>query len=418
MKRKFLALGLSFLLVVSVVSLVLIGCPPPVVEVEPPVTLVFGGDWIGKEKAFFLPVIEEFERRTGIGVEYKVLRSPDFAILLTPLLEIGEAPADVLITPWPHYIREMAAKGHIMEVGHLLDLAKYPKGFHDHVMVDGRIYGGAWTTGVKAGFWYRKSLFEKYGLTEPTTWEEFLELCEQIKALGLTPLMSSNGFGWPLSDVTEHFLHTFGGKELFEALVANEISWEDPAVRWIFEEKLIPTLEAGYWAEVVDWPACLHVWWEGETALLYYMGSWIVGMVEDPLDLDIFALPKGEATIRGPEFAFIPKYTEHPEEAKKLLEFLVSADAQRIHITFSVGKLATHADVVPADHPPEVAPVAELIEGKYALLDMDDIIGGEFQVEFWDGLKLLWVAPDTLDAFLEELAEIRALKMAPVEGNR
>ncbi len=43
------------------------------------------------------------------------------------------------------------------------------------------------------------------------------------------------------------------------------------------------------------------------------------------------------------------------------------------------------------------------MEGKVALPDLDDSIGGEFQTAFWDQLKLLWVRPDRVEGVLKTL---------------
>ena len=40
-------------------------------------------------------------------------------------------------------------------------------------------------------FAYRKPLFEKYGLSVPTTWEEFLQVCETLRDNGEVPYVMS-----------------------------------------------------------------------------------------------------------------------------------------------------------------------------------------------------------------------------------
>lgn len=48
--------------------------------------------------------------------------------------------ADVVIVPWPAWIRRLAEEGHLLEVTDLIDSAKYPKDYVDLVTVDGKVY--------------------------------------------------------------------------------------------------------------------------------------------------------------------------------------------------------------------------------------------------------------------------------------
>ena len=58
-------------------------------------------------------------------------------------------------------------------------------------------------------FFYNKDLFEQAGITEePKTWDEFLDVCEKIKASGVTPIALGNQYSW----VVCHYITTLNGK--------------------------------------------------------------------------------------------------------------------------------------------------------------------------------------------------------------
>ncbi|MBE9593067.1 MAG: extracellular solute-binding protein, partial [Proteobacteria bacterium] len=145
--------------------------------------------------------------------------------------------------------------------------------------VDGKLLAGTFTGKIKPGFWYSKSFFGKYGLTVPQTWDELVTLLQKIKMVpGIeAPIASGNGTGWPLSDVTEHFLISFGGPALQKDLIAGNVKWESNIVKGIFE-KLVFLLKSEYFSEPAEWTTILKQWEKGEYAL-YFMGSWITGMV-------------------------------------------------------------------------------------------------------------------------------------------
>lgn len=364
--------------------------------------LVVIGPWAGAEQEKFMPVLKAFEEKYGIEVEYKVYRGSDLLKTLPAQFRAHRAMADVIFM-WGWFIQEYAKKGHIVDLTGLINEDDFIPGALDAVKVDGKIYGIVYTGKVKPGFWYRKSFFEKHGLKVPRTWYEFKALLEKIKQIpGLkAPIASGDGVGWPLSDVTEHFLITFGGPYVQKDLIAGNLKWESYTVRYAMG-KLVELLKEGYFGEPTEWTMALKQWWNGDYAL-YFMGSWITGMVDDPEDLGVFSLPGAKGVVFAADYAFIPKYSKHIEEAKKLIKFLAT-EGQVIQVRQG-GHIATYKKVSLNDYPPVDREVAKLLRGMEALPDLDDSVGGVFQKAFWDQLKLLWVDPDRFDDVLKVLDE-------------
>lgn len=359
------------------------------------------GPWAGPEMEKFLPVLKAFEEKTGIKVNYQIYRAEDLANVLPAQFAARKAPGDIIFM-WPTFIRENTK--HVVEVTDIIRPESYLPGALDNVMFNGKVYGIAYTAKVKPGFWYRKSFFEKYGLVPPKTWNEFVTLLRLLKNLpGIkAPIASGDGVGWPLSDITEHFLITFGGPELQKDLIEGNVKWESFTVKKAME-KLTFLLKEGFFSEPVEWTTILRQWWNGDYAL-YFMGSWITGMVDDPEDLGVFTLPGCQGMVFGIDYAFIPKYSKNVEEAKELLKFLAGPEGQTIQIAQG-GHIATALGVNENAYPPVNREVANLLEGIASLNDLDDSIGGIWQPTFWDQLKLLWVKPDRLNQVLEILDE-------------
>lgn len=367
------------------------------------VTLTVIGPWAGAEQDKFLPVLKAFEEKTGIKVEYKIYRAEDLANLLPAQFAAKKAPGDVIFM-WTSFIREYGKKGHMLELSDVVESDWYLPGALDAVTVDGKLFGTAYTAKVKPGFWYRKSFFKEHGLVPPKTWEDFEALLEKLKMLDSlkAPIASGDGVGWPLSDVTEHFLITFGGPGLQKDLIEGNVGWDSHTVRYAFE-KLTDLLKKGYFGEPTEWTTVLQEWWRGDYGL-YFMGSWITGMVDNPEDLGVFSLPGARGMVFGADYAFVPKYTKYPEEAKKLLAFLASPEGQKLQVAQG-GHIATVKNVPLESYPVVDAEVAKLMMGVELLPDLDDSIGGAFQQTFWDQLKLLWVRPYRLDDVIEALKE-------------
>lgn len=360
-------------------------------------TLTVVGPWSGSEAEEFLPVLRAFQQQTGIRVEYQVRRAEDLAQVLPAQFAARRTVGDVIFM-WSWWIGQNAA--------HAEDLRAQAQGvpFLLETVRDGdRVVGLPYVMFAKPGFWYRRSFFQRHGLAEPRSWEEFVALLERLRTLpGVrAPIASGNGVGWPLSDVVEHFLATYGGPEMNLALMEGRLRWQDPRVRQVLAQRLIPLLERGYFSDPIEWSQAVQLWWRGDYGL-YFMGNWITGMVEDPADLGVFPLPGARAVVGGADYLFVPRYSPNVEAAKRLVAFLVSREGVELRVRQG-GKLSMRTDVGPAAYPPAEQALARALAGLRIIPDLDDTVGGAWQQAFWDQLKLLWVRPGALDSVLRTL---------------
>lgn len=371
------------------------------------VTLIIMAPWAAEELEGFKAVMEEFEKQNpDITLEYRAGKPEDTATILANQFAIGKSPADVIDTPWQWYILEQAKKGHVMDVSDVINPEDFLPGAVDRVITDGKIYGAPSLGGVTTPE-YRKSFFEEHGLKDPKTlasWDEFIALLDEIKKIpGVkAPIGSGGGVGWPFTSVVENWIITFGGPDMHRGLTQGTISWQSPEVKGILKDKLLPLLQNGYFGEPDEFEAVLNAMWQGDHGI--YVGDSTDSMSVAPAeDRGIFLFPGQEGIVFWHDYWFMPKYSQHPEEAKRLFEFLAT-EGQAIQIQ-SGGRISTYAKVPPEMYPAPEREVFEAIEGKTVLPDMDDTLGGKFQSTIWDQLGLLWANPteETLDAILAEL---------------
>ena len=372
------------------------------------VKLVVIGPWSGKEEKYFRAVIGNFTKKyPNIQIEYIVRRAEDIAKTMPLQFAAGKTPADVVITPWAWWIVKMAKKGYVLDISNLINPNEYISGIVDKVTYNGKIYGAPFAMWLKPGFWYRKSFFQKYGLKEPRTWSEFLELLNKIKKIpGIkAPIVTGDGVGWPESDIVEHFLITFGGPSLQLKLINCEVKFNDPQVKEIFKKYLVPLIKEHYFSEPIEWTQAIQLWWNGKYAL-YFMGTWITGMVPNPNDLDFFPLPGAKGVVGGADYAFIPKFTKHPEAAKLFVKFLATG-GQAYYVAEPAGKIPTWKGVKISQIWKPMQTVYKKITERHMVIlpDLDDSVGGSWQTLFWDQLKLLWAEPDKVDQILNTLTQ-------------
>ena len=80
--------------------------------------------------------------------------------------------------------------------------------------VDGKTYGLPFSLGV-VGFWYNTQIWADNGLEPPTTWTEFYEAIDTLKAAGVAPLSVGAASSWPLA----HYYYYFALRECSEETV-------------------------------------------------------------------------------------------------------------------------------------------------------------------------------------------------------
>ncbi|KOR88562.1 ABC transporter substrate-binding protein [Paenibacillus solani] len=141
------------------------------------------------------------------------------------------------------------------KTGHLLDLTPIVEelGLKDKIQdfseftVDGKIYGIP-DNGYIEGFFYNKKIFNELGLTPPTTWDQFLAMCETLKSAGYTPLALGAAEAWSINMIPTNFAATLGGIDMFRNLRTGETRWTDPEMVKAFE-KVKELMDKGYYTE-------------------------------------------------------------------------------------------------------------------------------------------------------------------------
>ncbi len=363
-------------------------------------TVTISVPWAGAELDQFLPVVKAFEAKEKVQVKYLTYRGEDLSAILPAQLQAGQALAD-LIFMWDWWVVKNAKFAQdITDVWTPEAAAMIPAPYQ----AEGKIVAVPYLMTAKPGFWYRKSFFQANNLKVPTTKDEFAALLKAISAVkGVKrPIVSGDGTGWPLSDVTEHFIIAFGGADMHKNLTAGKLAWTDPSVRKLFDDTLVSALRQGAFSDPIEWTQAIDLWWAGEYAL-YFMGNWLTGMVKDPADLGIFPLPGTRAIVTGPDTCFIPNVGKNQALAKKLLAYMLSKDGQSVRAAAG-GKLVIRKDVSATLYPKADQAVAAVVATMQTTLpDMDDTVGGDWQRLFWDQLKLLWVQPDAIGDVLTKL---------------
>ena len=206
---------------------------------------------------------------------------------------------------------------------------------------DGKIYGFAFAVKTGGmGVVYNKDLFEEKGVQIPKTYEEFLAVCENLKAQGITPFYGPFKDVWTFQMWTTSTWGYYAAKsepDLWDRLNANEIGWDEvPAFRESLE-KAYDLYKDGYMQSTVlsdDYNSIPAAMSSGDYAMTVGSNTTVRDLLNAYPDIqfDMFPYPVYEGedeylTISqlDAEF-FIPKDAKHIEEAKKFLNFMAQPE--------------------------------------------------------------------------------------------
>ncbi len=145
-------------------------------------------------------------------------------------------------------------------------------------------------------FYYNKDVFDKYNLSPPKTWEEFISVCETLKKGGVTPIGLGAKDKWPAQFWFDYLLLRTAGFEYRTQLMSDQRHYTEPEV--LRAVKLWKDLiDAGYfnsnatdsdWAEDIIEPLM-----EGEYGMTL-MGTWFSGALSQSNsegNYDVFSFP-------------------------------------------------------------------------------------------------------------------------------
>lgn len=188
--------------------------------------------WTGPEQKNFQKVLDEFEKRTGAEVTFQPT-GDNVSTFLGSKIEGGQPP-DVAFLPQVGVLHQFAEKGWLKQLGSeaSAELQKnFSQGWQDLGAYEDKSYGVYYKAANKSLVWYNTAAFENAGVSEPKTWDEFLQTAQTIADSGVPPVSIGGADGWTLTDWFENVYLSQAGPEKYDQLAKHEIKWTDPSVK-------------------------------------------------------------------------------------------------------------------------------------------------------------------------------------------
>jgi multiple sugar transport system substrate-binding protein len=207
------------------------------------------------------------------------------------------------------------------------------------------------------GILFKKSLFARYQLAEPKTWDEFLHVCEALKSHGVTPLGLGSKEPWTAASWFSYLNLRINGLDFHRELLAGKQSFLDPRVKAVLI-KWKYLIEKGYFLEdraSLRWKGVLPLMYRDQVGM-YLIGSFFSAELTIPLsEFGFFRFPVLDEKVARYEEApldvlFINKKSAHKVAAKKLLEFMARPQSQML-FNAALGVLSPNFHTPPSPNP-------------------------------------------------------------------
>jgi alpha-glucoside transport system substrate-binding protein len=196
--------------------------------------------WIGGEGANFAAAIADFAAATGITIQVDSIGSSHETVLRTRIE--GGTPPDLAMLAQPTAVLAYGADGKLIDVSswgqNLIDEHSATIGLITDA--DGHIWGIPYKADVKSTVWYPIKSMEKFGYAVPTTWQEMLDLSQQILDDGngkpwCAGMEAGTATGWQYTDWVEEVMLRTQTPETYNAWINHELPFDSPEVRQAFE---------------------------------------------------------------------------------------------------------------------------------------------------------------------------------------
>ncbi|MGM0922194.1 MAG: ABC transporter substrate-binding protein [Bacillota bacterium] len=239
-------------------------------------------------------------------------------------------------------------------VEHVLPIGKVPM-----TDADGKLYG--MPVNLEGyGFVYNKDLFKKAGITEPPkTIDELKDAAKKLEAKKITPFSAGYGEWWVIG---QHLLNIpFAQQEDPEAFIAGlyDGSEKIPGNKQFKEFKEVLDTELKYANDnplTTDYNTQVTLFASGETAMLQ-QGNWTENMITEinpEINMGFLPIPisnddsAGKLPVGVPNNWVLNKNSEHLEEAKTFLNWMVSSETGKRFITEEFAFIPAFDNIEPA----------------------------------------------------------------------
>jgi raffinose/stachyose/melibiose transport system substrate-binding protein len=323
----------------------------------PTLTMLTFTDWYKSGWEALDAYIEENAETLGFRLDIQMIAGGgEGEELLKAKFATGDLP-DLLQSYGAKWLTNVAGVLDQMQVLENVDMSEYDQSMLEQggFIWDGKLYGIPIDSTSLVGVFYNKTVFANAGIDKaPATWEEFLEVCDKIKASGVTPLYYAGADTWTLQCFTHFGFNQdvvdsgLSYREFWNEMNTNQRHYSDAKNFAAAIEKSKEMVELGYVNEsyLSDTYDMAQTALAEGTAGMHVNGTWIYDEIaskypEAADQIGSFVLPLSGGTnytcSSMPGAIGMTEACSDTEAGQKALNFLASKEAQQIYASAQPG---------------------------------------------------------------------------------
>ncbi|HTD15939.1 MAG TPA: extracellular solute-binding protein [Chthoniobacterales bacterium] len=363
----------------------------------------------------FTKVVDEFKKQNpDLQVEFNTMDHEGYKTAIRNWLTTE--PPDVVFWFAGNRMKAFVDRGLLDDVSDLWQKNNYDQVFKSTLpamTVDGKQYGIP-TSYYQWGVYYRKDIFDKYGISVPKTWDEFVEAGKKLKQNGVTPVTIGTKFPWTAAGWFDYLNLRINGFDFHIQLMDGKVPYTDPRVKEVFA-KWQQLIDAGFFLannSNYSWQESVPFIMNGKAAMIL-IGNFFTQTISDDMKdkFGFFPFPVIKPDIADGEDApvdtiHIPAKAKNKAGARKFLEFVAKPEIQEI--------IAAGTKTLPANlnakalADPFLEAGAKLLAGAKAAQFYDRDTNPEMATEGMKGFQEFMVYPNRIDSILQRLDKIEA----------
>jgi alpha-glucoside transport system substrate-binding protein len=386
------------------------------------------GPFVAEDEVKFNDSIKQFEDMTGIDIQYEGTK--EFETTISVRLDAGDPP-DIADFPQPGLLANFAKAGKVTDVSTFMNMdwlkQNYAQSWLDMAMMPGAD-GNPMMSGIWARFngkslvWYPKKSWDAAGYQIPQTWDEMLQLTQQIADDGDTAwcigIESGTATGWPATDWIEDIMLRTTSLDNYDAWVKGTLPFASPEVKnaaetmaniWFNDSYVYGGRASIVSTSFGDSP--LPMFDNPPKCWMHRQGNFITSFfpadAKSGVDYDFFYLPPIDAQYGKPFLVagdIYAMFSDRPE-VEAVMEYFTTGQSLKNWLG-SGGALSPHNDAPLSWYGSDVErKIASLVQQSTSLrFDGSDQMPGEVgSGSFWKGMTD-WIAGTTdLDTALQEI---------------